>query len=83
LTHPPAGTRVLAVDAGWFFDGLPPTETGRTRITVPESELRRPETASLIEAYLRIAPKRRRAVLRLIKTMTEGPPDCPSPLTTG
>jgi hypothetical protein len=32
------------------------------------------ETASLIKAYLRIVPERRRAVFRLIQSMIKGPP---------
>jgi transcriptional regulator with XRE-family HTH domain len=62
--------RALDVPVAWFFDGLPPIATGRTPITIPEHELFSRETASLVEAYFRIDPGRRRAVQRLIKSMT-------------
>jgi len=31
--------RALAVPVAWFFDGLPPTSTGRIRVVIPEYEL--------------------------------------------
>jgi transcriptional regulator with XRE-family HTH domain len=63
----------LAVEVGWFFDGLPPIATGKTQVIVPLHKLDSPETASLVEAYLRLAPERRRAVFRLIQSMIESP----------
>jgi len=65
--------RALAVDVGWFFDGLPPIATGKAPITIPLHELESRETASLVDAYFRIAPERRRAVIRLIQSMTQSP----------
>jgi transcriptional regulator with XRE-family HTH domain len=62
--------RALAVPVAWFFDGLPSATTRRPDTAVPEHELQSRETASLVEAYYRIAePKRRRAVYRLIQSM--------------
>jgi transcriptional regulator with XRE-family HTH domain len=63
--------RALAVPVAWFFDGLPPIATGKLKVIVPRHELESRETAALVEAYYRIAPKRRRAVHRLIKVVIE------------
>jgi transcriptional regulator with XRE-family HTH domain len=68
-----AFARALPVHVGWFFDGLPPIATGKVHITIPLHELESRETASLVEAYIRIAPERRRAVIRLIQSMTQSP----------
>jgi transcriptional regulator with XRE-family HTH domain len=65
--------RALAVPVGWFFDGLPPATVTRAATSVPERELQRPEIASLVEAYFRIAPGPRRAILQLIRSMVETP----------
>ena len=67
--------RALAVPVAWFFDGLPPITTGKLQVTLPRHELESRETASLVEAYYRIAPEGRRAVHRLIKAIIETPPD--------
>jgi transcriptional regulator with XRE-family HTH domain len=69
-----AYARALEVDVCWFFAGLPATATERTEITIPEREFENRETASLIKAYLRIAPERRRAVYRFILSIA-GTPD--------
>jgi transcriptional regulator with XRE-family HTH domain len=63
--------KALKVPVTWFFDGLPPITTGKLQLTLPQHELESRETASLVEAYYRIAPERRRAVHRLIKAMIE------------
>jgi hypothetical protein len=42
-------------------------------IALPEHELYSRETASLAEAYFRIARDRRRAILQLIRSMFEAP----------
>jgi hypothetical protein len=62
--------KILKVDVAWFFDGLPPPAAGRVAIMVPGHKLRSRHTVSLVEAYFRIAPERRRAVLCLIESMT-------------
>jgi transcriptional regulator with XRE-family HTH domain len=67
-------SRALAVPVGWFFDGLPPISTGKANITIPLHELDSRETASLVEAYYRLDPARRRAVYRLIHSVA-GTPD--------
>ena len=67
--------RALGVPVAWFFDGLPPITTGKLQVTLPRHELESRETASLVEAYYRIAPEGRRAVHRLIKAIIETPPD--------
>jgi transcriptional regulator with XRE-family HTH domain len=64
---------LLEVPVAWFFDGLPQITTGRATIALPEHELYSRETASLAEAYFRIAPDRRRAILQLIRSMIEAP----------
>ena len=63
--------RALAVPAAWFFDGLPPVATGKLKVTLPRHELESRETASLVDAYYRIAPEGRRAIHRLIKAVIE------------
>ena len=63
--------RALAVPVAWFFDGLPPIATGKLQLTVPRHELESRETVSLVDAYYRLAPERRRAVHRLIKAVIE------------
>jgi transcriptional regulator with XRE-family HTH domain len=68
-----AFARALAVEVGWFFDGLLPTSSGQAGISVPARQPESPETASLVEDYLRIAPGRRRAVLRLIRSIAGTP----------
>jgi transcriptional regulator with XRE-family HTH domain len=45
--------RTLGVPVAWFFDGLPTTKTGKTRITIPLHELESREIASLVKAYFR------------------------------
>jgi transcriptional regulator with XRE-family HTH domain len=67
--------RALKVPVTWFFDGLPPITTGKIKVTLPQHELESRETASLVDAYYRIAPERRRAVHRLIKAIIETQPD--------
>ena len=63
----------LEVPVAWFFEGLPLIDTGRATIVVPEHKLYSRETVSLAEAYSRIAPDRRRAILQLIRSMIQTP----------
>jgi transcriptional regulator with XRE-family HTH domain len=65
--------QVLAVEIGWFFDGLPPIATGKTRVVIPLHKLESPETASLVEAFLRLPADRRRTVLGLIQSIKATP----------
>jgi transcriptional regulator with XRE-family HTH domain len=65
--------KILKVEVGWFFDGLTPLARGRVAIIVPEQKLQNRETTLLAQAYLRLAPERRRAVLRLIQSITGTP----------
>jgi transcriptional regulator with XRE-family HTH domain len=69
-----ACARFLNIPVLYFFDGLPPTTTKSIAFAVPEHELQSRETAHLVAAWFRIAPGRRRAVFRLIRSMTEGCP---------
>jgi hypothetical protein len=64
---------LLEVPVAWFFDGLPQTGAGRVTISVPEHKLYSRETVSLAEAYCRLPPDRRRAILQLIRSMIEAP----------
>jgi transcriptional regulator with XRE-family HTH domain len=66
--------RALAVPVAWFFDGSPPITTRKVQVTIPQHELESREIASLVEAYYRIAPERRRAIHHLIKAITETQP---------
>jgi hypothetical protein len=71
----PGAPEILQVDIAWFFDGLPQIATRRIAIVVPGQELPIRETTSLVEAYLRLKPNRRRGVFRLIQSMIESPTD--------
>jgi hypothetical protein len=65
--------RALSVTIDWFFDGLPPIATRQDKLLVSNHHLYSRETASLAEAYFRLPPARRRAILQLIRSMIEAP----------
>jgi transcriptional regulator with XRE-family HTH domain len=65
--------RALGVPVDWFFAGLLPIATAQDKLLVPEPQCYSRESASLAEAYFRIAPDRRRAILQLIRSMGQKP----------
>jgi transcriptional regulator with XRE-family HTH domain len=62
----------LQIPVAYFFEGLPASASRSTDATVTDAAFPSRETTELVAAYYRIAdPKRRRAIARLIRVMSE------------